>query len=72
MSPGLVMALAISRPITSSSYRGPQPPCVKPPRVSSSGRPRPCTTPSRVTHIVTVIERMDLFPSVPRAALPRP
>jgi hypothetical protein len=28
--------------------------------------------PSRVIHIVTVIERMDLFPSVPRAALPRP
>jgi hypothetical protein len=25
-----------------------------------------------VTHIVTVIERMELFPSVPRAALPRP
>src|SRR6266568_7385576 len=60
-----------SRPITSSLYRWPQPPCVKPPRGSSSGRPRPCTTPSRVTHIVTVIERMDLLPSVLRAALLR-
>src|SRR5215472_9375542 len=72
MSPGLAMALAISRPSTSSSYRLPQPPCVKPPRVSSSARPRLCTTPSRVTHIVTVIEPMDLLPSVPRVALPRP
>jgi len=35
------MSLAISWPITSSLYRWPQPPCVKPPRVSSSGRPGP-------------------------------
>src|SRR5690349_13329745 len=62
MSPGPDMPLAISRPITSSWYRSPQPPWVKPPRVSSSARPRPCTTPSRVTHIVTVIERMNLLP----------
>ena len=58
MSPGLAMALAISWPITSSWYRWPQPPYLKPPRVSSSRRPRPCTTPSRVIHIVTVTERM--------------
>src|SRR5215469_4943671 len=70
MSPGLAMAWAISRPSTSSLYRLPHPPSVKPPRVSSSARPRPCTTPSRVTLIVTVIERMECS-SGSRAALLR-
>jgi len=32
-------------PITSSWYRMPPPLGVKPPRVSSSARPRPCATP---------------------------
>lgn len=52
----------------------------RPPRVSSSGRPRPCTTPSRVTFMVTLIERIgdsvlrscEAVPVLARRPLSRP
>src|ERR1051326_697335 len=41
------------------SDRPPHPPWVNPPRVSSSGRPGPCITPSRVTWFMTTIRPMS-------------
>ena len=48
----MTRAVSLSRDLAASSGAAdllPQPPWVNPPRVSSSGRPGPCITPSRVT-----------------------
>src|SRR5438445_10689717 len=40
--------------VASSPYGIPQPPSANPSRVSSSGRPGPCITPSSVTQFITI------------------
>src|SRR5690242_17451081 len=49
------MRAPIAALTTSSTLRSAQPPRVNPPRVSSSGRPGPCITPSSVTWLITTI-----------------
>src|SRR6266511_2184796 len=47
------MLFAAVAPRTSSKYAGCQPPCRKPPSVSSSGAPGDCITPSRDRNSIT-------------------
>src|SRR5712692_5592128 len=57
--PSVVAPLsAAALPISGSAYGCPQPPCSKPPRRSSSGRPGAWTTPSRVRLMNTTILRI--------------
>src|SRR3954470_3007919 len=50
----VVMLAPMTGPITSGSKYGPdQPPCAKPPSVSSSAPPGACTTPSRLMNSYT-------------------
>ena len=44
---------------TSSTFGDAQPPCVKPSRVSSSGRPGDCMTPSSVTWLITTTRLIE-------------
>src|SRR6187551_1252215 len=55
MAPVVCMPSAASLPVSSSAYGTLQPPCLNPPRRSSSGRPGACMTPSRVTLLNTTI-----------------
>ena len=54
-APVVCMPSAASLPVSSSAYGTLQPPCLNPPRRSSSGRPGACMTPSRVTLLKTMI-----------------
>src|SRR5216684_3608891 len=57
--PSVVAPLsAAALPISGSAYGCPQPPCSKPPRRSSSGRPGAWMTPSRVRLMNTTILRI--------------
>src|SRR6516165_7247968 len=49
----MAMRCPRARAITSSVRPAAQPPWLKPPRVSSSGRPGDCITPSRVMWLIT-------------------
>src|SRR5579875_84832 len=57
MPPPAAIRSPIALPAASSGVtdRLPQPPCVNPPRVSSSAPPGPCITPSSVTWFITAI-----------------
>ena len=49
IAPAFAMPWAMACPMTASGYGPAQPPCSKPPRKSSSGRPGACITPSSDT-----------------------